>query len=76
MFSVGLRHEKLCTSNFFFLLLTKITDLVIATSVLPSVLSAVAEEFDHIGQEEASHFHQLSTRGRAFKQRSHDLKNH
>lgn len=43
---------------------------------LPSVLSAVAEEFDHIGQEKASYLHELGAGGGAFEQSSHNLQNH
>lgn len=33
-------------------------------SRLPSVLSAAAEQFDHVGEEEAADVHQLGAGGR------------
>lgn len=44
--------------------------------VLPSVFTAVAEEFNHVGEEESPNFHQLRTGCGVLQQGSHYLQNH
>jgi len=43
---------------------------------LPSVLAAVAEEFDHVGEEQPPDLHQLGAGGGALQQRGHHLQDH
>lgn len=39
---------------------TPVNGGVVICMLLPSVFAAVAEEFDHVGEEESPDFHQLS----------------
>ena len=46
------------------------------SDILPSVLPAVAEQFDHVGEEQSPHLHELSAGGRVLQQRGHYLQYH